>query len=62
MFSLKKQKKISTKDDLDMIITLNVESENTYYKIFKAVNIAFAKLGVNNAKCKGDQRNTLINK
>ena len=36
-----------------MIITLNVESENTYFKIFKAVNIAFTKLGVNNTKRKG---------
>ena len=36
-----------------MIITLNIESENNYYKIFKAVNIAFTKLGVNNIKRKG---------
>ena len=36
-----------------MIITLNIESENNYYKIFKAVNIAFTKLGVNNTKRKG---------
>ena len=30
-----------------MIIPLNIKSENTYYKIFKAVNIAFARLNSN---------------
>ena len=27
-----------------MIISLNMEIENTYYKIFEAIKIAFAKL------------------
>ena len=26
-----------------MIISINIETENTYYKIFEAVKIAFAK-------------------
>jgi hypothetical protein len=59
MFSLQNTK-IPTKDDLNMIITLNVESENTYSKIFKAVGIVFAKLGVNNVKCKGRPKTLLL--
>ena len=30
-----------------MIISLNIENENTYYKIFEAVTIVFAKLNSN---------------
>ncbi len=30
-----------------MIISLNIESENIYYKIFEAVKIAFTKLNSN---------------
>ena len=33
-----------------MIIPLNIKKENTYYKIFEAVKIAFTKLN-SNAKC-----------
>ncbi|WP_242947270.1 hypothetical protein [Clostridium haemolyticum] len=36
-----------------MIITLNIQSENIYFKIFKVVNIAFNKLGINIRKTKG---------
>lgn len=30
-----------------MIISLNIKSENIYYKIFQAVKIAFTKLNSN---------------
>ncbi|WP_242851955.1 transposase [Clostridium botulinum] len=36
-----------------MIITLNIQSENIYFKIFETVNIAFNKLGINTRKTKG---------
>ena len=36
-----------------MIIPLNIKSENTYYKIFGAVKIAFTKLNSNNQNTKG---------
>lgn len=35
-----------------MIIPSIIKSENTYYKIFQAVEIAFAKLNSNNKKLK----------
>ena len=39
-----------------MIIPSSIKSENTYYKIFQAVEIAFAKLNSNNKKTKGRPR------
>ena len=39
-----------------MIIPSIIERENTYYKIFQAVEIAFAKLNSNNKKTKGRPR------
>lgn len=39
-----------------MIIPLNIKSENTYYKIFAAVKIAFTKLSTNNQNTKGRPR------
>ena len=39
-----------------MIISLNIESENTYYKIFEAVKIAFAKLNSKDRSTKGRPR------
>ncbi|MDU5724338.1 transposase [Clostridium butyricum] len=39
-----------------MIIPSIIERENTYYKIFQAVEIAFAKLNSNNKKIKGRPR------
>ena len=39
-----------------MIISLNIKSENTYYKIFEAVKIAFTKLSTNNQNTKGRPR------
>ena len=39
-----------------MIIPSIIKSENTYYKIFQAVEIAFAKLNSNNKKTKGRPR------
>jgi len=39
-----------------MIISLNIKSENIYYKIFEAVKIAFTKLSSNNKNCKGRPR------
>ena len=39
-----------------MIIPLNIKSENTYYKIFEAVKIAFTKLSTNNQNTKGRPR------
>ncbi|WP_242652503.1 hypothetical protein [Clostridium kluyveri] len=36
-----------------MIITLNIDSENTYYKIYKAVEIAFSKFEIERSKTKG---------
>ena len=39
-----------------MIISLNIEIENTYYKIFKAVKIAFTKLNSNAKSTKGRPR------
>ena len=36
-----------------MIITLNIDSENIYYKIYNIVNEAFAKLGISEPKTKG---------
>lgn len=39
-----------------MIISLNIESENIYCKIFEAVKIAFTKLNTNNVKPKGRPR------
>lgn len=42
-----------------MIITLNIQSENIYFKIFETVNIAFNKLGINTRK---DRLNIQINK
>lgn len=36
-----------------MIITLNIQSENIYFKIFQAINLAFDKLGINTKKTKG---------
>lgn len=34
-------------------ISLNVKSENTYYKIFQAVKVVSTKLNFNNIKTKG---------
>lgn len=39
-----------------MIISLNIETENTYYKIFEAVKIAFAKLNSKDRSTKGRPR------
>ncbi|MDY4077741.1 MAG: transposase [Clostridium sp.] len=39
-----------------MIIELNIKKENTYYKIFEAVKIAFAKLNSNTQNAKGRPR------
>lgn len=39
-----------------MIIPLNIKYENTYYKIFKAVNTAFERLNSNNQNTKGRPR------
>ena len=39
-----------------MIIPLNIKSENTYYKIFEAVKIAFARLNSNTENTKGRPR------
>lgn len=39
-----------------MIIPLNIKSENTYYKIFEAVKIAFAKLNSKDRSTKGRPR------
>ncbi len=39
-----------------MIIPLNIKSENTYYKIFETVKIAFTKLNKNNQNIKGSPR------
>lgn len=39
-----------------MIISLNIETENTYYKIFEAVKIAFARLNSNTENTKGRPR------
>ena len=39
-----------------MIIPLNIKKENTYYKIFEAVKIAFAKLNSNTQNTKGRPR------
>ena len=36
-----------------MIIPLNIKSENTYYKIFKAVEVAFSKLSSDTENTKG---------
>ena len=36
-----------------MIISLNIKSENSYYKIFEAVKIAFTKLNSNIESTKG---------
>lgn len=36
-----------------MIVSLNIKIENTYYKIFKAINIAFARLNLNTQNTKG---------
>ena len=36
-----------------MIILLNIEVENTYYKIFEAVKIAFTKLNSKTKNTKG---------
>lgn len=52
MFSLKNQK-ISIKDDLIMIISLNISNENTYYKIYEAIEIVFSKLELKKSKTKG---------
>ncbi|WP_394903442.1 transposase [Clostridium butyricum] len=42
-----------------MIIPSIIERENTYYKIFQAVEITFAKLNSNNKKTKGRPRKSL---
>jgi hypothetical protein len=55
MFSLKNTK-ISVKDDSIMIISLNVAAENTYYKIYEAVETAFSKLELKKSKSKGRPR------
>ncbi|UBK25609.1 transposase [Clostridium perfringens] len=39
-----------------MIISINIETENTYYKIFEAVKIAFAKLNSKDRSTKGRPR------
>ena len=39
-----------------MIIPLNIKIKNTYYKIFKAVNVAFARLNSNTQNTKGRPR------
>lgn len=39
-----------------MIIPLNIKYENTYYKIFKAVNTVFERLNSNNQNTKGRPR------
>ena len=39
-----------------MIIPLNIKKENTYYKIFEAVKIAFTKLNSNTQNTKGRPR------
>lgn len=39
-----------------MIISLNIEIENTYYKIFEAVKIAFSKLNSNTESTKDRPR------
>ena len=39
-----------------MIISLNIKSENIYYKIFEAVKIAFTKLNSNSQNTKGRPR------
>lgn len=39
-----------------MIIPSIIEPENTYYKIFQAIEIAFAKLNSNNKKTKDRPR------
>ena len=39
-----------------MIISPNIQSENDYYKIFKAVKIAFTKLNSNIQNTKGRPR------
>ena len=39
-----------------MIIPVNIKSENTYYKIFEAVKIAFTKLNSNIKNAKGRPR------
>ena len=39
-----------------MIIPLNIKSENTYYKIFEAVKLAFARLNPKIENTKGRPR------
>lgn len=36
-----------------MIIILNINNENIYYKIYNTINGVFAKLNVNEPKTKG---------
>lgn len=36
-------------NDLNIIMSLNIENESIYYKIFEAITIAFAKL-ISNTK------------
>ena len=43
-----------------MIIPLNIKSENTYYKIFEAVKIAFTKLSPNNQNTKGKRGTYMV--
>ena len=45
-----------------MIIPSIIERENTYYKIFQAVEIAFNKLNSNNKKTKGRHVSIQTNK
>lgn len=55
MISLKTQI-YHVRNDSNMIISLNIKSENIHYKIFEAIKIAFAKLNSNYIKSKGRSR------
>ncbi|WP_368487611.1 hypothetical protein [Clostridium sp. BJN0013] len=45
-----------------MIIAPNIDSKNTYYKIYKAVEIAFSKFEIQKSKTKGRPKNILTSR
>jgi hypothetical protein len=58
----RQRQKILTKGDLTMIITLNIDSENIYYKNYNIINESFIKRGANEPKIKGNLENILTSK